>query len=96
MAEKIQVTENMRTILRILQASTEPMTAEDVAKEAGLTAKSVNASFNRIANEALGLGYRDVKTLDLGDCKTKDVKVLKLTSKGKNLNLNEDITIKVK
>jgi hypothetical protein len=72
------------------------MTAEDVAAKTGLTTKSVNASFNRIASEALGLGFREAATQDLGDCKTKDVKLLKLTDAGKALNLKEDIVIKVK
>ena len=93
--EKIQITENMRNIIAVLQ-SNEPMTAEDVAEKTGLSTKSVNASFNRIASEALNLGYREVAIKDLGDCKTKDVKLLKLTEKGQNLNLKEDIVIKVK
>lgn len=94
--EKIQITENMRVILKVLQAATNPMTADDVAKETGLSTKSVNACFNRLASDKLGLGTRRQATLDLGDCKTKDVKFLELTDKGQQLNLNEDITIKVK
>lgn len=94
--EKISITENMRTIITILQEAQTPMTADEIAEKAGLSTKSVNASFNRIASEALGLGYREKVTKDLGDCKTKDVKVLALTQAGKDLNLREDIVIKVK
>ena len=96
MGDKIRITENMRTILNTLQNATEPMTAADVAAVTGLSVKSVNASFNRIASEELGLGMREVATQDLGDCKTKDVKLLKLTEAGQRLNLKEDIVIKVK
>lgn len=94
--EKLQITENMRTILATLQGATDDMTAEDVANATGLSTKAVNATFNRIASEELGLGERVKATLDLGDCKTKDVKLLRLTEKGKALNLHEDIVIKVK
>lgn len=94
--EKLQITENMRTILATLQEATNDMTAEDVANKTGLSTKAVNATFNRIASEALGLGERVKATLDLGDCKTKDVKILRLTEKGKALDLHNDIVIKVK
>lgn len=96
MEGKLQITENMRSILATLQKATEPMTADDVAQATGLSTKSVNASFNRIASEALGLGYRKVATQDLGDCKTKDVKLLMLTEKGQKLDLHTEIVIKVK
>lgn len=94
--EKIQITENMRNIIAVLQSATEPMTADDIAEKTGLTTKSVNASFNRIQNEKIGLGYREPAVQELGEGKIKEVKLLKLTEKGKSLNLKEDIVIKVK
>lgn len=94
--DKITITENMRMILNVLQKATNDMTAEDVANATGLSTKAVNATFNRIASEELGLGERVKATLDLGDCKTKDVKLLRLTEKGKALDLHNDIVIKVK
>ena len=92
--EKVSVTENMRVIFDALQKATEPMTAEDIAAVSGLGIKSVNASFNRIVK--LGYGIREVATQDLGECRTRDVKILKLTPEGEALDLHNGIVIKVK
>ena len=97
MGEKMVITENTRAIIAALQeAGDAPLTAEDVAERTGLGVKTVNASFNRIKSEAIGCGYREAATQDLGDCRVKEVKLLRLNEKGMALDLNKDVVIKVK